>query len=420
MKKCFIIALVLGNLAVTASYAQLKVAQTGKVGIGTSAAPKSLLTVAGTGDPAYTIHSMSNKLGIYCGTEGLQLQQYAKAAEFRSVVSGNNNFRIGVNGVANSVGATNYNSGRAYGVIGNAGNATPGWNYGVFGKLGAGNSNGAGIYGTSDVYDNGICLDGRYAGYFNGNVIVAGNLDITGTVTGLQLGQSAELSIPSRAVASEQAVSSVVDNLSGLEALTFYHSAPARAMSENHGDTAVAAPVVSAIEAQNLTKKHYALSADMLAEVYPDLVYEDEDGVKSINYMEMIPLLVQSIGELNARIAELETANGKLRAAASNKGTTGTDGVKNGSVASTAALSQNVPNPFTVNTNIKMNIPATASKALLCIYDLNGKQIRQEVITGRGKVSFGIGVEELASGMYIYSLIVDGSVVDTKRMIVTR
>lgn len=33
MKKYFIIALVLGNLAVTVSYAQLKVAQTGKVGI---------------------------------------------------------------------------------------------------------------------------------------------------------------------------------------------------------------------------------------------------------------------------------------------------------------------------------------------------------------------------------------------------
>lgn len=420
MKKIITLALFLGSFAVTSSYAQLKVASTGKVGIGTNAVPQSLLTVSGTGDSTYTIHSIGSRLGIYCRTEGDVKPQYATASEFRSVVSSGRNFHIGVNGVANSMGGVDVGIGRAYGVIGNAGQATQGWNYGVFGKLGAGNSNGAGIYGTSDVYDNGTCLNGRYAGYFKGNVIVTGNLTISGKVNGVVLGPSLSLSSQLRAVASERAVESVADNLSGLEALTFYHPAPARAMSENLGDTAVAEPTVSHIEAQNLTKMHYALSADQLGEIYPDLVYEDEDGAKCINYMEMIPLLVQSIGELNARIAELETANGKLRAAAKGKGTTGTDGMQAGSGIATASLSQNVPNPFTVNTDIKMNIPETVAKAFLCIYDMSGKQLRQEVISGRGETSFTVSAEDLGSGMYLYSLITDGMVVETKRMVINR
>lgn len=103
MKKIITLALFLGSFAVTSSYAQLKVASTGKVGIGTSAVPQSLLTVSGTGDSTYTIHSIGSRLGIYCRTEGEVKLQYATASEFRSVVSSGLNFRIGVNGVANGI-----------------------------------------------------------------------------------------------------------------------------------------------------------------------------------------------------------------------------------------------------------------------------------------------------------------------------
>jgi len=56
-------------------------------------------------------------------------------------------------------------------------------------------------------------------------------------------------------------------------------------------DTIENTPGISRIEEQNLSKMHYALSAEQVEKVYPDLVYENEDGSKSINYLEMIPLL---------------------------------------------------------------------------------------------------------------------------------
>ncbi len=50
----------------------------------------------------------------------------------------------------------------------------------------------------------------------------------------------------------------------------------------------------------------YGLAADQLRKVYPELVYEDQNGNMSINYIEMIPLLVQAINELKAEVEELK------------------------------------------------------------------------------------------------------------------
>lgn len=54
------------------------------------------------------------------------------------------------------------------------------------------------------------------------------------------------------------------------------------------------------------SRQHYALSADEMQEVFPELVYENTDGTQSINYMELIPILVQAINDLQAEIDELK------------------------------------------------------------------------------------------------------------------
>jgi hypothetical protein len=81
---------------------------------------------------------------------------------------------------------------------------------------------------------------------------------------------------------------------------------------------------------------------------------------------------------------------------------------------------QNNPNPFSVNTEIKMVLPETAGSANIIVYNLEGKQLKQLQVKGRGNVSTTIFGNELNAGMYIYALIVDGKVVDTKRMILTK
>lgn len=56
----------------------------------------------------------------------------------------------------------------------------------------------------------------------------------------------------------------------------------------------------------SLSAVQYGLAADQLKKVYPELVYEDAQGNVSINYIELVPLLVQSINELSQKVAALE------------------------------------------------------------------------------------------------------------------
>ena len=68
--------------------------------------------------------------------------------------------------------------------------------------------------------------------------------------------------------------------------------------------------------------------------------------------------------------------------------------------------------------SVQANILPGANNGL-CIYDLQGKQIKQILIARRGEGSQMISGSELTAGMYLYTLIADGNEVDTKRMILT-
>jgi hypothetical protein len=66
-----------------------------------------------------------------------------------------------------------------------------------------------------------------------------------------------------------------------------------------------------------------------------------------------------------------------------------------------------------------MSLPETTRQASLIVYNLEGKQLKVLPINERGKAVLKIQANELKPGMYLYSLIVDGKVLDTKRMILT-
>lgn len=51
---------------------------------------------------------------------------------------------------------------------------------------------------------------------------------------------------------------------------------------------------------------------------------------------------------------------------------------------------------------------------------MNGTQLKNYSITQRGKGSITIQGSEFTAGMYLYALIADGKVIDTKRMILTK
>ena len=304
--------------------------------------------------------------------------------------------------------------GRAWGVFGESGNSTSGYNYAVFGNL-RGSQNGAAVVGVLDNID--LNVPGRYAGYFQGDVRTTGNF--YGTVLtpsasrSTLMGRSAV--VPLSAESDGENSMSVGEKLSQLTAVQYNLSEPQAVQAfAASGDTVAAAPR-SVTDIQALEKTHYGLDAEVLKEVYPDLVYESQEGDLCINYTEMIPLLVQSVNELRAQVVSLQGAQ-TYNVRARNGSETGVGS----SALDVPVLEQNDPNPFTQTTVVRYTLPESVKSAFLYIYDLNGTQIDQKTLQDRGKSSVTLEAGNLAPGMYLYALVADGKVIDTKRMIITK
>jgi len=56
----------------------------------------------------------------------------------------------------------------------------------------------------------------------------------------------------------------------------------------------------------NKNKKHYGFIAQEMEKIYPELVDNNGAGQKTINYIELIPLLVLKINEMQKEIDELK------------------------------------------------------------------------------------------------------------------
>ena len=84
-----------------------------------------------------------------------------------------------------------------------------------------------------------------------------------------------------------------------------------------------------------------------------------------------------------------------------------------------ANLLQNKPNPFSEETKINYEITTSFENAKLIIHNLNGNEIKAYSINNIGIGEVIINGKELVPGMYLYTLIIDNEIIDTKRMILT-
>jgi len=85
-----------------------------------------------------------------------------------------------------------------------------------------------------------------------------------------------------------------------------------------------------------------------------------------------------------------------------------------------AVLYQNTPNPFSSNTEISCDIPAMNKNAFIYIYNLQGVELMSFPIVQKGFSTVVVSASKLPAGMYLYTLVVDDEIVDTKRMILTK
>jgi hypothetical protein len=83
-------------------------------------------------------------------------------------------------------------------------------------------------------------------------------------------------------------------------------------------------------------------------------------------------------------------------------------------------LLQNAPNPFTETTTIKYQLPQEVQNAAIYVSTLQGTRLRHFILPQGGGQSVSINGGELAAGSYIYSLVVNGKVIDSKKMVLVR
>ena len=405
MKKIIFISLL--SFCAFVVFAQLKVTPDGKVGIGIgNQTPISKLAVGALGDldgiyffqgekRAVWIHGLGNM--PYSGWRwgcGLYVDQVVSSVH-------------GDFAIAGQAYKTSYtNTGKAIGVLGTAENAKDGCNFGVVGILFS-NHEGTGIYGSD--YDenrniNTISVDGKYAGYFEGNV------KVTGTVNGTVIAPS-DLRFKQNVIdlgSGDRGDREVLNAVTSLNPISYNFKQVYRDLPPS--DTIQEPQGMFDEKSQVFNKKHYGLIAQDLQNIYPDLVYENDNGYLSINYTELIPLLIQSIKELKEEVDQLSAALVGVRSTTAN-----------GIIAESAraVLYQNAPNPFTERTEIKFDLPENAKNAFIYIFNMQGALVKQIAISSTQR-SILINGSELTAGMYLYSLLVDGKEVDTKKMILTK
>lgn len=170
-------------------------------------------------------------------------------------------------------------------------------------------------------------------------------------------------------------------------------------------------------DSKNASRLHYGFIAQELKEVFPDLVETDQNGYMYVDYVSLVPVLVEALKELKGELEELKS-DAMQESPLSGDNQLGSASMEVGSIL--PKLYQNTPNPFNVETVIRYALPESVQNANLYIYDLQGKQLKGIAIEQRGESQVTIHGSDLQAGMYIYALIADGQEIDSKRMILTK
>ncbi len=170
--------------------------------------------------------------------------------------------------------------------------------------------------------------------------------------------------------------------------------------------------------------------------VYPAITY------KALNYNAFIAILMKGIQEQQKTITDLTSKTTKqdsINAALQNQLTQLASTInaccKDGKVNSkslietvsqtnvdlnnsqTIVLAQNVPNPFAEQTTINYFLPDNTLVAQILFYDAQGQLIQTVALTQKGKGALNVFAQDLTNGIYTYTLVVDGKIIESKKMV---
>ena len=136
----------------------------------------------------------------------------------------------------------------------------------------------------------------------------------------------------------------------------------------------------------------------------------------SISYEKLVVPLVKAVQELAQQNEEMKKEIAEMKAVMMSK-----EGsiIKQNINLTAATLQQNAPNPFTSNTNISYSLPENTLSAEIVVTDKQGNNLKRIPLkAANGLVE--INANTLSAGAYQYSLYVNGNIVDSKQMILTK
>jgi hypothetical protein len=159
----------------------------------------------------------------------------------------------------------------------------------------------------------------------------------------------------------------------------------------------------------------------VLPEVVRDWEYQSEEktGKKTkmpsaklgVMYADIIPVLIRAIQEQQKQIDDLKQLVSQVSSVQINPGAS-SDMI----VLSNTSLGQNVPNPVRRTTTIRYNADRNAQ---INITDEKGKLIKQ-IQLDKGTGILNLDCSSLAAGPYNYSLVAEGKIIDSRKMIVVK
>ncbi len=195
---------------------------------------------------------------------------------------------------------------------------------------------------------------------------------------------------------------------------------------------------------------HVGFIAQEIQQIDPRLTFMTNDSLLHIEYDKVVPILAEAIQELNdsigvrdsiihAQSAQITDLNNRLtnlenclsallptlcsmnqsliqNNSAEQQALVRKDIAVTLSSKDAIVLDQNVPNPFAEQTVINFSIPETVKKAQIHFYDGQGKLMQSVDVADRGLGSLTVFGADLSSGVYTYTLVADGQVVATKKM----
>ncbi len=189
----------------------------------------------------------------------------------------------------------------------------------------------------------------------------------------------------------------------------------------------------------------FGVMAQQLERVAPNLVINtilppvlDSNGtvvteakpVKMVNYIGLIPLLVEGYNKQQAQLDSLMQVVAQL--STTGQRSTGSNGNQSTQQLTTELtdgnaiiLEQNSPNPFAEQTKITWFIPEDNAaigslNAQLYFYNRAGTILKTVPIEQTGYGELTVYANNLSDGTYTYTLVVNGKVIDAKNMVKTK